>query len=389
MKKKILFITALFFLLPFKVDALSGSLNLSCNKTKLLPNESATCTITGSSDSEVSTVSAKVKVGNNLILGNVITSSIWEGNGEGGSIDLYTDTNKKGSFAIATFTITAKTVLGNVNVSVDSIVYSDANFLEFNIPTATKTINIYEKEIEVPEEKPDGGGETNNPPKPSNPGGSGNTQPSKSNDASLKSLTIDVENFNFNPNVLEYSLEVNYTKKKVSIQAIANDSKATVTLPDNYDLKVGSNIFEIKVVAEDGTTRFYKININRLERILSNNAYLSNITIDNYPIEFDKVKTSYQIDKIKEKNLKLKIETEDENATYEVYGNSNLNNNDVIVIKVKAEDGTIKEYTIYINEVYHKQSYDFGVFFLILVMLSSISMNIVYILANKNKKKKI
>ena len=382
MKIKIIIIMAfLFLIMPFEVEASTSNLSLSCNKTKLLPNESTTCTITGTSSSEITTVSAKVSVDSNLTLGSIVTSSTWQGNGEDGFIALYTDNNKTGTFPIATFTVTAKNSLGNVKVYVDSIVFSDSNWQEIQIPTVTKTINIYENVVETPEEPSDGGGSTT---KPSNPGSS-NNEDKKSSDATLKSLVVDISDFTFDANVLEYNLEVSNTKKTVSISADANDSKAVVTLPSNFDLEVGNNVFEIKVVAEDGTTKVYKLNIKRLEKILSNNAYLSNITIENYPIEFDKVNTSYHLAKINETYLNLNIETEDSNATYKVYGNNNLSNNDSIVIQVTAEDGTTKEYIIYITEVAHKQGYDFGLFLLIFVILSSISMNMVFLLTRRKK----
>lgn len=72
-------------------------------------------------------------------ISNVNISSGWQGDGSGGSIDLYTDNNKSGGFGIATFTVS---VNGEGSVSVGGVTFSDANFIESG--ASGRTVNIGE-----------------------------------------------------------------------------------------------------------------------------------------------------------------------------------------------------------------------------------------------------
>lgn len=89
--------------------------------------------------------------------------------------------------------------------------------------------------------------------------------PEKSSNNNLASITIDGTPItNFNKDTLEYTLEdVENEKTSIEIKANAEDTKATVSGTGTKDLEVGTNTFEIKVTAEDGTTKTYKINVKR------------------------------------------------------------------------------------------------------------------------------
>ncbi len=351
MKKKILFTILIFgALFPFQIDALSGTINVSCDKTTLSPQESTTCHVTGNASEEVSTVSARVKVGDSLTLVSVKTDAIWQGDGDGGQIELYTDTNKSGTFAIASFTIKANSIDGDTSVMIDSVYFSDASFEQYAVSSATRNIRITTPVIETPNEKPETGND--NTPSTSTPDTNhGPNVVHKSSDASLKSLTVDIEGFTFDKNKIEYQLEVDNSIDEIHIQAEATDDQAVVALPDDFHLQVGNNLFEVTVTAEDGTVLTYKINVNRLEKVLSNNTYLSKLVIMDHEIDFHKETTYYVLEKVTTSSLDLQIETENENATYQVYGNQNLTDQDAIVIRVTAEDDTNQAYVIYVDEV--------------------------------------
>ena len=289
MKNKILITLGLIgILIPFNAKALTGSVNLSCNSNTLTVNTSTTCTLTGTSSEEISALSSKLTASGNVSVSSISTSSIWEGNGSGDSIDLYTDSNKSGTFAIATFTVQAGSSVGTGTINVNSITFSDAAFNEHSI--AAKSLTITVKEEEKPKEdtpkeenKPATNNEqTNANQKPTTqptqkPQEKPNNQPeqnveTKSNDATLKSITLSSGTINFSKNVLEYNIDVSNDIENISINAQANDSKAKVSIPEKTKLNIGVNDFEIKVVAEDGTEKIYKLQINRLEKILSKNS---------------------------------------------------------------------------------------------------------------------
>lgn len=143
MKKRLL-ILLIIMLLPIKLFALSGSISINCPTTTLELNKTYTCSLKGYTSEEVSALTAKLSSSSNLTISNIQTSSIWQGNGSGGSIDLYTDTNKNGNFNIATFNIKLNDK-NSSSISVNSIRFSDANFKENSI--SSKTINFSVKEV--------------------------------------------------------------------------------------------------------------------------------------------------------------------------------------------------------------------------------------------------
>lgn len=118
-----------------------GQMNLSCDKTTIIGGESINCTITGTvaSTSQVSAISSRIVLSDNLELTNITTDSSWQGNGEEGIIELYTDENKSATFLIATFT--AKLTEGVTNatesISLENNFFYDHQFIEHQIETTT------------------------------------------------------------------------------------------------------------------------------------------------------------------------------------------------------------------------------------------------------------
>lgn len=90
----------------------------------------------------------------------------------------------------------------------------------------------------------------------------------KSSNTNLSSLTIDIDNFEFNPEIMEYTLEVDYLTEVIKINATAEDDKSIVTGAGAKALKIGENHYSITITAEDGTTKEYKITIIRNEPLM-------------------------------------------------------------------------------------------------------------------------
>lgn len=91
----------------------------------------------------------------------------------------------------------------------------------------------------------------------------------KSNNSNLKSIELDIAGFEFDSDIYEYSLEVDYDTKIIKISAVALDDRAIVTGTGEKALNIGNNEYIIKVTAEDGSTKEYKIIIKRNEKIKS------------------------------------------------------------------------------------------------------------------------
>lgn len=91
--------------------------------------------------------------------------------------------------------------------------------------------------------------------------------------------SLAVENYqispSFNKDTLEYSLELPYNVTSINVIANKEDSKASVNGAGTKELSLGANKIEIKVTAQNGSTRTYIINatVKDLDPI--------NVTVDN------------------------------------------------------------------------------------------------------------
>lgn len=396
MRKKLLLVAGIIgLLLPAQANALTGSTSINCSKTTITPNESTTCTITGTSSDDVSAISAQLTSNGVINISSISTSSIWQGNGDGGDIQLYTDSNKNGTFAIATFAITASSEgVGTINLN--SINFADSSFNDNAV--SAKSFIITVKNEEQPQNNPTND-TTNNNVVNNNPtnntvntninnnnSSTVDTTPTLSSDTSLKSITLSEGNIEFSKDTKEYFIEVTYDIEELEISAEATDSKATVTLPDDLKLKIGDNSFEIIVIAEDGTRDIYTINVTRLERELSTNSKLKSIEIKGYKIDFYSEILSYNLGNIKENNLTITAKTEDDNADVKIYGNDSIGKNDAIVIEVTAEDGSVTNYILYVSNI--KKNNNTAVCLTISVMLLIISLGLNVFLVIKKVKNK-
>lgn len=164
----------------------------------------------------------------------------------------------------------------------------------------------------------------------------------------LSNITLSNGNINFNKNITEYNITVDYQVSNIEVIATAEDSKSKVEITGNTNLEIGNNIIEIKVIAEDNSTRIYKINVEKKDEnyVLSSNNNISSVNIKNYDFDFNSNITNYTLTIKDEEKLDIEVILEDSKSTYNIQGNNNLKNNSVIKIEVIAEDGTTKIYQI-------------------------------------------
>ena len=195
-------------------------------------------------------------------------------------------------------------------------------------------------------------------------GNSSSGTTTKSNDNTLKALTVNKGTLSpaFNKNTTEYTVEVAEDVTSITISATPNHSKATATGDGTKTLEKGNNVYTIRVKAEDGTTKDYKVTVKRgnseettteptpEEPQKSSNNNLKSLDISGYTLNpgFDKDKTSYSMTVNNGiTGLNVSALAEDEKATVTIEGTSNwkvgVNNVKVTVI---AEDGSKKVYTI-------------------------------------------
>ncbi|MDE5587029.1 MAG: cadherin-like beta sandwich domain-containing protein, partial [Bacilli bacterium] len=170
----------------------------------------------------------------------------------------------------------------------------------------------------------------------------------------------------FNPNTLEYNVEVGSEIDSIVVYATTDDSSATITsLIGNehpYTLKKGLNKIQVKVRSMMGITRTYTVNVTRKE---SNNNLLSDLKVyfgsrkRFYDIHFNKEINEYSITlPSKEEYVEIEAIPEDDASTIIGDGVTLLNTGiNTIDISVTSESGSTNVYTITINNPMSNNNY--------------------------------
>ena len=176
-------------------------------------------------------------------------------------------------------TLTFKAIgAGDANFSIDKITaatFGQKLNIEESVST-TITVTDYGKGGDADEEAPEENPTTEQQPetKPQEtPETTTNVQPVVdtvvpyinvlSSDNLIKSLEAKGYEINFDPNVLEYSITAKNFVTALDLVVVLNDDRATYVVNGNKDFKVGENIVEIVVTAENGDKRTYKIKVTR------------------------------------------------------------------------------------------------------------------------------
>ena len=334
MKKVIFYLITVFtLLLPVDLLALSGDLSISCNTTSVKPGQQIKCSVSGNSDGQISMVFANISANGSISIDKFRAERIWDVKTEWPNLSLSSNDKKPGIFEIGTVYLKANSA-GTGNFVMSGITFTGDSGETVSIANKSVLISVISDNpnpTPTPEPEPE--------PAPV----------VKSSDSSLKSLTVSSGSIDFVPSTLEYNLDVSSSVSTIQIQAVPNDTKATVKLPDKLSLETGLNTFAIVVTAEDGSTTTYKINVNKLENIISENALLSSLNISGKQINFSSDVFEYKIGNITTSKLDINATAIDGNAKIKIFGNNNIGKDGVIIIRVTAEAGNYKDYILYVN----------------------------------------
>lgn len=248
-------------ILPFYVSAEStGSVNISCSPSTIKSGETTSCTITGKTDNDVSSISMGIKLSENLEAVEFKPNSTWLGDDiSNGKIDIYTNSGDpvKSEFTIGTLKIKAKdgVIAKDESLTLTSnVFYHDR--AEYKIPDATTSIRI------------------------------------PSNNNSLSSIKVNGDGKFFDEN--KTSFDLTEKSETVNIVVTTKDSKAKVNIDGQQKLWYGKNTLKIEVTAEDGSKKVYTLNITRPDSRSKEN-YLLDFGFLNHDIKFDKNKTEYEL----------------------------------------------------------------------------------------------
>lgn len=181
------------------------------------------------------------------------------------------------------------------------------------------------------------------------------TKPEEEKSSNKNLATLTVKNVELTPNfdkdTTMYSATVSSEITKLEIEAKAEDSKATVEIQDNKELKLGDNIIRIKVTAEDNTVRTYLLNITKGEKKEETETknqtelQLASLTIAGVNFEQGFNPSIYYYELSLNSNtvtsLQINAEPNQEGATVEIFGNENFKVGENIVnILLTSADGT-------------------------------------------------
>lgn len=380
MKKVIFYLVTVFsLLLPVDLLALSGDLSISCNTTSVKPGQQIKCSVSGNSDGQISMVFANISANGSISIDKFRAERIWDVKTEWPNLSLSSNDKKPGVFEIGTVYLKANSA-GTGNFVMSGITFTGDSGETVSIANKSVSISVISDNpnpTPTPEPEPE--------PAPV----------VKSSDSSLKSLTVSSGSIDFVPSTLEYNLDVSSNVSTIQIQAVPNDTKATVKLPDKLSLETGLNTFAIVVTAEDGSTTTYKINVNKLENIMSENALLSSLNISGKQINFSSDVFEYKIGNITTSELGITATAIDSNAKIKIFGNNNIGKNGVIIIRVTAEAGNYKDYILYVNNINAGDTDEIStssLTYLMLIVSSALfvisAIIIVLLLVGRNKYKK-
>lgn len=286
MKRKILLCLSLIglFIIPNKVFAGSLSVSVSCKDT--LVNQTTTCTVTGSpSGASISGFSASYQISGGTFV-SFTPGSGWSGEGSGGTIDLYTDNNKSGSFTIGTFTIRAGGE-GKGSLTLTGVGASDENFNtissgnaagSFNVKvdqpktttTTTKRITTMPHTTEVQE----------------------TTTTAAVVPLELTSLVVEGFTVTFENGI--YYATVESSTEEVNISATAGEGISILGVGPR-SLAKGKNSVELILRNENNETATVSLIITRPDGNGDYDTLLSNLMVVGYKLDFNKNTYSYDV----------------------------------------------------------------------------------------------
>jgi len=93
-------------------------------------------------------------------------------------------------------------------------------------------------------------------------------QASLSSNNNLKSLSVSGYEITpiFSKDILEYNVKVNEDETKIKVSAMAEDSTATISGVGELEVSAGNNIFDIIVIAQNGSEKTYKLSVDVIDK---------------------------------------------------------------------------------------------------------------------------
>ena len=310
----------------------------------------------------------------------------------------------KSSEDIITLTFRAKQV-GSTTVGINNMVVGDVKAISHSANVSVKNITIVDEKKEdnsndnndkkdTSSNKGNNSGSKKNNSSNSNKNNSNNsTASNKSSNNLLDSLTINNAKMSptFSKDVTSYSITVPKDVNKLDLDYKLSDSKASVKVVGNDNLKSNkNNVVEIIVTAEDCSTKTYTLNVSFSSDSSSNKLASLEVKESSLYPKFDSNVNEYKI-KLKINVSKLTIDAiaKDKNSKVEIIDNKNLNkNNSVVLVKVTDKNGFSNYYKLKVDNT--KKQTIFGIeiskiIWFLLIMILILIFLILIILIKRRK----
>ncbi len=174
----------------------------------------------------------------------------------------------------------------------------------------------------------------------------------------LKALTVSQGSLSFSKSTTSYTVVVENSVSSLVIGATVEDSSSSVSGSGTKNLSVYTNSFNIVVKAANGSTRTYTVVVKRkdangLSAPPSTNNFLKELKIegfDDFNATFDKATLDYTLEVGNLiSTLNIVALGEDSGSKVEMSQTALVVGQNTITIKVTAESGALKTYTIIVN----------------------------------------
>jgi len=238
-KKGLLTLVTIFTLLIGINTVDAASVSISSNKSSVIVGNTVTFTVTINGGGVIGQAYGSVKASSNLtLLAGSSGTSISYYNGNNAQTKTLTYTYKYKANASGTASITVS--------GVEVGILETGNF---------ETVSTQSKNISIVKSSSSSGTSSN---------GTTSNKKEYSKNNNLSSITIEGYDLNpkFNKDTTEYKLTVDESVEKIKITAKTEDTKASVKGAGEINLSPGTNTIELKVIAENGNEKKYKIVIS-------------------------------------------------------------------------------------------------------------------------------
>lgn len=210
------------------------------------------------------------------------------------------------------------------------------------------------------------------------------TLPQISSNNNIKSIKVNGQDIRYKEGKTEYSLKLPFDMSSIEVTVELESKKATYEVIGNNDMPNEDHVVKVISIAENGDRKEINLNIKRYS-VESSDCTLANIYIEDYSLEFSKNKYEYVL--TLPKNVKsldiVVVPTQEQSATYEIFGNEKLKNKSKIDITVLSADGTECNYQIKIKKTSNTWKY-----ILLIILLGGALDTAVYFLYKFLKKSK-